>query len=400
MATAVIEPEVSRQAEEQESQHSMIAAERDHEKAIPDAPEFGPAPEGDSAIFFCTLDSISTIDYRRQHCSFGTLEGYYLTHQMQGESASKISWIGSLAVFLQFFAGMVGRPLFDRFGAKVVQPAAIAYVFAMMILSPCKTYWQVMLVQCVLMGIVMCLLQLPAFAAVSQYFDKNWAGAMGLVVSGSSIGGVIIPIVLSKMLNDSSLGFGWSARLPPRETQFWLISTYKEERFVILIIALFFMFFGMFTPFFYLPTYAITQGIGPTLTGYQLSIVNTASTFGRIVPSVLADKYGHLNIVTSNAGLIVYSVFFGFASGTIMSGASAAFSLCPQDARNAGTYMGMGVAIAGLGGLIGPPLNGAIVNTCGGYFQVSMFSGAMCLFGGFVTLLAKLSTPQGLLGRT
>jgi MFS family permease len=70
-----------------------------------------------------------------------------------------------------------------------------------------------MLVQGILMGIVMGRLQFPAFAAVSQYFEKERAAALGVVVSGSSIGGVVIPIALSKMLNSSSLGFGWSLRV-------------------------------------------------------------------------------------------------------------------------------------------------------------------------------------------
>lgn len=62
--------------------------------------------------------------------------------------------------------------------------------------------------------------------------------------------------------------------------------------------------------------------------------------------------------------------------------------------------MGMGMAISGLGALIGPPINGAIVGRYGGFFEVSMFSGAMCLFGGLVVIVAKASTKQGLLGRT
>jgi len=321
-------------------------------------------------------------------------------------------------------------------GDKVVRPAAIAYVFAMMMLSLCKTYWQIVLVQGVVMGMVMGLLQLPAFAAVSQYFEKNRAGALGLVMSGSSIGGVVMPIILSKMLNSSSLGYGWTvrvigflilplmafacvalkARLPRRETDFWILSAFKDVRYFLLIIALFFLFFGMFTPFFYLPSYAVSQGMSPTLAGYLLAILNAASTFGRIIPGVLADRYGRINAfalggamtgvvifcmnsATSNAGLIVYAVFIGFASGTIISGAGSAFSLCPKDTRNVGTYIGIGLALSGLGGLIGPPVNGAIVNLYDGdYFQVSMFSGALCLFGGLIALLAKLATPQGILG--
>ena len=293
-----------------------------------------------------------------------------------------------------------------------------------------------MLVQGVLMGIVMGLLQFPAFAAVSQYFDKKRGAALGIVVSGSSVGGIIIPIAVSKMLNSSSLGFGWSvrvigfltvpfmafacvtikARLPSRTTSFWIPEAFKQMRFNLLILSLFFVFFGMFTPLFFMPTYAVTRGMSSTLAGYLLAILNAASTFGRIIPGALADKYGQLNVFafgglatgtvvfcmnlpTTNAELIGYSVVFGFFSGTIISGASAAFSLCPKDPRDMGTWMGMGMSISGIGGLIGPPINGAFVDNYGGFSQVSMFSGAMCLFGGCIAYLAKAATPQGLLGR-
>lgn len=285
------------------------------------------------------------------------------------------------------------------------------------------------------MGIVMGFLQFPAMAAVSQYFDKKRAAALGVVISGSSIGGIIIPILLSKLLNSSSLGFGWSvrvvgftimpfmafgcvtirARLPPRTTSFWIISAYKEARFVLLILSLFFIFIGMFTPLFFIPTYAVRRGMSPTLAGYLLAIINAASTFGRIIPGVLADKYGRLNVfalggivtgivifflnsVTTNAALIIYSMVFGFVSGTIISGASAAISLCPKDARDIGTYMGMGMCLSAFGGLIGPPVNGALVERYGSFFEVSMFSGAMCLIGGLIVLATKTVTSQGLLG--
>lgn len=306
----------------------------------------------------------------------------------------------------------------------------------MMMLSLCDKYWQFMLVQGVLMGTTMGLIQFPAFAAVSQYFDKKRAAALGIVISGSSFGGVIIPIALSKMLNGSSLGFGWSvrvigflilpfmtfaclavkARLPPRTTNFWISAAFKDPKFDLVILAMFFMFTGMLTPLFYMPSYAVSRGMNATLAGYMLAIINAASTFGRVIPGVLADKYGRINVfalggvmtgivgfcmnsATSNAGLIVYSIVFGFASGTIISGATAAMSVCVKDVRDMGTYMGIGMFLGGLGSLIGPPVNGAFIKEYGGFFEVSMFSGAMCLVGGFIALGTKLITPQGLFGR-
>jgi len=293
-----------------------------------------------------------------------------------------------------------------------------------------------MLAQGVLTGFAMSLLQVPAFAAVSQYFDKKRAAALGLVVSGSSIGGVVFPIAFSKMLNGSSLGFGWSvrvmgfvvmpllgfaafaikARLPPRETSFFIGSAFRETRFLMLVAAAFCCFVGMFTPLFFLPTYAVSRGVEPVLASYLLAIVNAASTFGRIIPGVLADRFGKLNVfaiggvvtgvvvlcmnsAVSTAGLVVYSVAFGFASGTIISGASAAFSICTNNPQNLGTYMGMGMALASAASLLGPPVNGALLDKYGGFLEATIFSGVICLAGGFLAFATKFTAPGGLFGR-
>lgn len=310
------------------------------------------------------------------------------------------------------------------------------YVLSIMLISICTAYWHFMLVQGVVAGIAMAMLQLPAIAAVSQYFDKRRAAALGVVISGSSIGGIVFPVALSKMLNDSPLGFGWSvrimgfvvapllvlscftvtARLPPRETDFFIGSAFKRPRYLLLILSLFCVMAGMFTPLFFLPSYAVTRGVDATLASYLLAIVNGASTFGRIVPGILADKYGRLNIfglgalatgvvvlcmnsAVSEAGLIVYSVAFGFTSGTIVSGVSAAISTCTDDPRELGTYMGMGMAIGSIASLIGPPVNGVLVARYGGFLQASIFSGVICFSGGVTVLGTKAITPQGLFGR-
>lgn len=293
-----------------------------------------------------------------------------------------------------------------------------------------------MLAQGVLMGSAMAFLQIPAFAAVSQYFDKKRAAAFGIAVSGSSIGGIVFPIALSKMLNDSSLGFGWSirimgfvmipfmsfscitvrSRLPGRKTSFFLPEAFKNPLFLLVISSLFFLFIGMFAPLFFIPTYAVSRGVNPTLASYFLAITNAASTFGRVIPGVLADKYGRLNVYSlgglstgvvilcmneakSTAALVVYAAVFGFTSGTIISGVSAAFTLVVKDPRDNGTYMGMGLAVSSLAALIGPPVNGALVDRYGGFFEVSVFSGVMCLFGGCLAVCAKMRTVEGVFGR-
>lgn len=401
---------------------------------------------GGACVFFSALGFSN---------SFGVFEEYYLAHQLQGETANKVAWIGSMATFLQFAIGAIGGPLFDRFGAwvrsvlsrslvlqkhtnihQVIRPTAVVYVFAIMMTSLCTKYWQFMLAQGILLGISMGFLQFPAMAAVTQYFDKKRAAALGLVTAGSSIGGVVIPIALSKMLNDTSLGFGWSVRvmgfvlvpllgfasltvrprLPPRKTTFFVGAAFKDLRYDLIVAAFFFMLIAMFAPLFYIPTYAVSRGVEATLASYLLAIVNAASTFGRIIPGVLADKFGRLNVFvigglatgivvfcfnepTSTAGLVVYSIVVGFSSGTIISGCAAALTVCIKNPQEAGAYIGMGMAVASVAALIGPPVNGALVDRYGGFSQMSIFSGVMCLAGGFIALGAKAATPQGVWGR-
>ncbi|PTB69519.1 MFS general substrate transporter [Trichoderma citrinoviride] len=400
--------------------------------------EHEPAPDGGlrawlvafgaASIFFCCLGFSN---------SFGTFTEYYLSHQLSDHSPDDVAWIGSLSAFLQFFVGMVGGPLFDRYGSMVIFPAAVLYIFAVMILSACKAYWQIMLVQGVLMGVAMAFLQFPAMASVSQYFDKKRAAALGVAISGSSIGGIVMPIAVSKMLNSTSLGFGWTVRiigflmlpfmafslavvrprLPPRTTSFWIASAFRDAKYDFLILSAFFVFIGMFMPIIFLPTYAVQRGMGATLAGYLPAILNGASTFGRIIPGVLADKYGRLNIyaagsvitsvvifcmdsTTSNAAIIVYAAVFGFTSGTLISGATVSITGCSPDPRDIGTYTGMGLALGALGALVGPPIDGAFVSHYAGFFEATMFSGAMCLFGGLTILAAKLASPQGLFSKS
>ncbi|KAK1780410.1 major facilitator superfamily domain-containing protein [Copromyces sp. CBS 386.78] len=427
-----------------------------HLNDISPAPDGGPrawlVAAASAFIFFCALGYSN---------AFGVYEQYHLlsphsplssshTHTAS-MSSSKIAWIGSLQSFLSFFTGLFAGPLFDRYGASAtVRPGAVLMIFAVMMTSLCKTYWQLMLAQGVLNGVAMGLLMFPAMAAVAQWFEKRRAAALGLAVSGSSVGGVVVPIVLGRLLNGGGggsghvgdyghggkLGFGWSVRvigfvmlpllgfaslaikprLPPRTTSFFLAKALKQNDFVMLVVAIFFLFLGMLTPLFFIPTYAVSRGVDATLARYLLAIVNAASTFGRIIPGVMADRVGKLNVLAvggvasgiiilcfnkaeTTAGLIVYSVVYGFSSGMIISGASAALTVCPRDPRDLGTYIGMGMALGSIAVLIGPPINGKLIDVYGGYSELSIFSGVMCLVGGLVTVASKMATPQGILGR-
>ena len=276
----------------------------------------------------------------------------------------------------------------------------------------------------------------PCMAATPQYFQKNRGIALGLAVAGSSLGGVIFPIALAKMLSNPRLGFGWTvricgfimlvviiiscagirARLPPRRSQFFLLSAFKDLHYLAVTCATFLVILGVFTPIFYLPTYAVEHGMSKELASYLVAVLNGASLLGRVLPGVLADRFGRFNIlcaaglstgilifcwpsITTSASIIVFSALFGFCSGAIISGTSVCLATCPSDPRNIGTYMGMGLGISSFAALIGPPVNGALVTRHNGYDKVSIFSGVVVLAGAVVVLLAKHLTRDGILAK-
>lgn len=312
----------------------------------------------------------------------------------------------------------------------------MGYVASIMLLSICRSYWQIMVVQGVLMGTLAGLLEIPTLTAITHWFDKRRGTVMGLAISGSSLGGVIMPIVTSTLLNNTSLGYGWTlriigfftlpilvfaclavkTRIPPRRTTFWAPEPFKNAKFLILVAGAFFLFMGQYTPVFFIPTYATKRGTDATLAGYLLAILNAASTFGRIIPGILADRYGRINtlavggivsgiiiyfmdFVRTDAALIGYSIVFGFWSGTIMSGTTAALPVCTNDLQKMGTYLGMALFLISFGTLIGPPISGALIERYG-FYEAALFSGSITVFGGLITGFAKLYTPAGIFGRT
>lgn len=122
MATAGTEYEASCEGEEQKS---IIAVKLGEENT---PPNFREAPDGGLRAWLVVTGSafifFSALGYAY---SFGVFQEYYMTHQVREKSPDNIAWIGSLSLFLQFAAGAIGGPLFDRFGAWVYLLAPLTF---------------------------------------------------------------------------------------------------------------------------------------------------------------------------------------------------------------------------------------------------------------------------------
>lgn len=137
----------------------------------------------------------------------------------------------------------------------------------------------------------------PSFSYTTTWFQGKRALAMGIVASGSSMGGVILPIMVNRLI--PMIGFGWTmricaflmlgllvitnltvrSRLRPQPKKYdagVLINLFKDVPFLLTALAGCFYSMGMFIPITFLVTYGRSVGMSPQVAGYLVSMFNGA----------------------------------------------------------------------------------------------------------------------------
>ncbi|KAI0149638.1 MFS general substrate transporter [Hypoxylon sp. NC0597] len=321
--------------------------------------------------------------------SFGVYQTFYETDLLKSSTSSQISWIGSLQGAILMIGGIASGPLFDAGHFRALTVSGLFFVvFGLFMTSLCETYWQVLLAQGICIGVGCGLLFLPSAAILSQYFARRRALALGIQSTGSPLGGIVFPIIFSRL--EPQIGFGWATRViafillglavvplifmrprvpPPHHKRAFLdTDAFKELPFLSFAGAGFFAFAGLLR-------YNITN---EDLSAYLVTLLNAGSVFGRILPNFVADYLGSMNMLAATtlgasilafgwfgvrnlAGTVVFALLFGFFNGGVTSlPPSAVVSLTPDMSR-LGTRMGMLFAFIGLAVLVGTPIAGAIL---------------------------------------
>ncbi|TGO56684.1 hypothetical protein BELL_1385g00020 [Botrytis elliptica] len=336
------------------------------------------------SIMFCSVGFIT---------AFGGFQGYYAKNMLIDEFASDMSWFGSFNVFCMFGRTFVAEYLNNKYGSWfLVYGGSAVMLLALFMTSLCKEYYQFFLTRGFLLGVGIASILLPAFTIAAQYFTKYRGLALGIVVSGSSLGGNIWPEQTFDRIRAPVKKASHTKAYPD-------FSCLKNPVLMLLAVGLFFVYFGIFTPFFYIEPWALSLGFDSNFAFYTISIVNAASLFGRIIPGLLADRFGCYNIAviasissglvctcmtkaTSVAGITLFSLTYGFTSGAIigLQGICAAKLVPPTQF---GIAMGSVMTFLSIAGLVGSPMNGKILHVWG-YLGISLFSGMAMLMGGLV----------------
>lgn len=129
--------------------------------------------------------------------AFGVFQTYYESGALFTASSSDISWIGSIQAYMVMTVGFISGPIYDRgYLRTLLSVGSFGIVFGLMMLSLCKTYWQVVLTQGFCVGIGAGCLFVPCVSILPAYFSTRLGLAVGLSAAGSSLGGIIYPVVL------------------------------------------------------------------------------------------------------------------------------------------------------------------------------------------------------------
>ncbi|KAH1301999.1 hypothetical protein KXX11_003349 [Aspergillus fumigatus] len=362
--------------------------------------------------------------------AIGVFQDYYQHNQLREYSASSISWILSLEPFVLFAAGIVLGRVFDNYGPKwMLLIGTFLHVFGLMMISVSSEYYQFLLAQGICSPLGASFVFYPASACTATWFDKRRALAFGIMSSGSSIGGVVFPAMLSRLLPRTIVVLALLAvaymtvrsRIAPvpRRVQFSdYIGPFSEVPFVLLMLASCCGFWAMFVPINYVILEAQEDGVRRSLAEYLLTILNAASLPGRILPGYLGDKLGRFNVMIamctlsaltilvlwipgtllapgSAAVYVIFSLLYGFASGAFVGMVPALLSQITADMSKTGVRQGVLYTCMSIATLTGSPIAGAILNRQQEtYWGLQVFAGAM-MVGSVVFFVAARVVLQG-----
>ncbi|EXJ83247.1 hypothetical protein A1O1_06866 [Capronia coronata CBS 617.96] len=430
-ASVPITPKPEHSASTEES--SLEQPQNETPKAPPYNPMMDPAafPDGglrawmtvagSAALFFVSWGWINTL---------GIFQDYYMTNELSSYSPSSVAWIPACETFFMLAVGPVAGYIFDNYGPRhLLFIGTFMHVFGLMMASISKEYYQFLLSQGICSSIGACFLFNPAMNCVTTWFYKKRGMAIGVAASGSALGGVLFPIIVSRMIDET--GFPWAmrtcaflilglcifamltlrSRLPPNKRPFniWaFIHPLKETPMLLTTIAVFIFYWGMFPVFSFLPSIANQRGMSLSLAQYLVSIMNAGSMFGRTLPGILGDKIGRFNVMfmfctlttilvlalwipaTSNAGQIVFAPLFGFSSGAAI-GLTPALIAEISPLREIGIRTGTVFAAGSIGALTGSPIGGALITRDhGGALYMQLFSGCTCAVGCVLFLITRV----------
>lgn len=196
-------------------------------------------------------------------------------------------------------------------------------------------------------------------------------------------------------------------------------SVINDFHFGLILATNALVFLGFFPGLFFLPSFVKRIDTSHTISKYALTICNSASVAGRIVPGFMGDRIGRLNTLIpsillvgvcqfafwlparGDALIVLFAITYGYSTGAIVSLFPAClgqlFGIHSLQSRLCIMFL-----FGAPSSLLGPALCGLFLPLPSepgihGYNKLVIFCGVMCLSGAAVLCACRISISRKLL---
>lgn len=338
-------------------------------------------------------------------------------------ASSATAVIFGITTFSFFALSIVTGRLSDRFGPRVVLVIGAAAMFVGLLATSRVNSLGVGYVTYGLgVGIAAACGYVPMVAVVGGWFAEKRAVAVGIAVAGIGVGTMIIS-PLSATLIDR---IGWRDTyviyaivgavvmllcLPlidrppgdghPQPSRF--ADALASPVFRRIFLSAFALALALFVPFVFVGQYAKERGVSPVAAAVLVSVLGGSSVLSRITFGSLVRRFGSFRLYRGCLGLhaVAYCVWFVAGSSYVLLvlfvtvlgvGYGGFVALSPilisdrMGVAGLGSILGLMYTAPGLGGLVGTPAAGWVIDQTGTYRWV-MLAGI-----GFASLSVALLT--------
>ncbi|KAF2806997.1 putative MFS monocarboxylate transporter [Mytilinidion resinicola] len=301
--------------------------------------------------------------------AFGVYQELYetLDGPFSHASPAAIDLIGTLAVSLMTICSPLATAWTKAYSPRTMTLiGGSIFLLANVLASFGQQLWHFLLTQGVMLGCGTCLTFIPAMTIAPGWFDGRRGFAMGIILSGTGVGGVVWAPALRSL--NASIGFRNTLRLtggiafilictaafvlkwdpdserriaveypPTSSTSFgarfihvriplvnWRIA--RSKIFVAEALGAMLQAAAYYTPVYFFSSYARTLGYSAASGASFIAISNASSAMGKVVLGYIADRTGRLNtllVCTIISAISALGLWFPSTSAAVGEGQKA-----------------------------------------------------------------------------